>query len=36
MLTFFGIFRPLRGIKTIQKHFYFVEEFLSLDLVGHM
>ena len=36
MLAFFAIFRPLRGIKTLQKHFYLVEEVLSFDLVGHM
>ena len=29
-------FRPLTGIKTLQKHFYLVEEVLSFDLVGHM
>ena len=30
------IFRPLRGIKILQKHFYLVEEVLSFNLVGHM
>ena len=34
--VFFCHFRPLRGIKTLQKHFYLVEEVLSFDLVGHM
>ena len=28
--------RPLRGIKTLQKQFYLVEEVLSFHLVGHM
>ena len=32
----FTIFRPLRGIKTLQEHFYIVEEILSFNLVGHM
>ena len=32
----FVIFRPLTGIKTLQKHFYLVEEVLSFGLVGHM
>ena len=32
----FVIFRPFRGIKTLQKHFYLVEEVLSFDLVGHV
>ena len=36
MLVFFAIFRPLRCIKTLQKHFYLVQEVLSFDLVGHM
>ena len=31
-----AIFRPLRGIKTLQKHFYLVEEVLSFNLVGHL
>ena len=34
--TFFAIFKPFTGSKTLQKHFYFVEEVLSFDLVGHM
>ena len=36
MLAIFAIFRPLRGIKTLQKHFYLIEEVLSFYLVGHM
>ena len=32
----FAIFRPFRGIKTLQKHFYLVGEVLSFNLVGHM
>ena len=36
MLAFFEIFRPLRGIKTLQEYFYLVEEVLSFNLVGHM
>ena len=35
-VSIFAIFRSLRGIKTLQKHFYLVEEVLSFDLVGHM
>ena len=31
-----AIFKPLTGSKTLQKHFYLVEEVLSFDLVGHM
>ena len=27
---------PKIAIKTLQKHFYLVEEVLSFDLVGHM
>ena len=34
--VFFAIFRPLTYSKTLQKHFYLVEEVLSFDLVGHM
>ena len=34
--TFFAIFKPLTGSKTLQKHFYLVEEILSFHLVGHM
>ena len=34
--TFFAILKPLTGSKTLQKHFYLVEEVLSFDLVGHM
>ena len=30
----FAIFRPLRGIKTLQKQFYLVEEVLSFHLVA--
>ena len=33
---FIAIFKPLTGSKTLQKHFYFVDEVLSFDLVGHM
>ena len=36
MSAFFAIFRLLRGIKTLQYHFYLVEEVLNFDLVGHM
>ena len=34
-LAFFAIFRPLRGSKTLQKHFHLVEEVLHFDSVGH-
>ena len=34
--AFFAIFRPLTGSKTLQKHFYLVENVLSFGLVGHM
>ena len=34
--TFFAIFKQLTGFKTLQKHFYLVEEVLSFNLVGHM
>ena len=34
--AFFAIFRPFRGSKTLQKHFFLVEDVLSLDLVRHM
>ena len=33
---FFAIYKPLTCSKTLQKHFYLVEEVLSFDLVGHM
>ena len=36
MSAFFVIFRLLRGIKTLQKHFYLGEEVLSFDLMGHV
>ena len=33
---FFAVIKPLLGSKTLQKHFYLVEEVLSFDLVSHM
>ena len=33
---FFAIFKSLTGSKTLQKHFYLLEEVLSFNLVGHM
>ena len=36
MSKLFAIFMPLKGIKTLQKHFYLVEEVLSFNLAGHM
>ena len=35
-LAFFAILWPLTGSKTLQKHFYLVEEVPNFDLVGHM
>ena len=35
-VSIFCHFRPLTGRKTLQKHFYLVEELLSFDLVGNM
>ena len=32
----FAIFNPFTGSKTLQKHFYLVEEVLSFNLVGYM
>ena len=34
--TFFAVFKPLTGIKTLSNYFYLVEEVLSFDLVGDM
>ena len=34
--TFFAVFKPFIGNKTLQKIFYLVEEVQSFDLVGHM
>ena len=34
--TFFAILKPLPGSKTLQKHFYRVEDVLSFVLMGHM
>ena len=34
--TFFAIFKPFRGNKTLPNYFLLVEEVLSIDLVGHM
>ena len=36
MSAFFAILKPLTGIKTLQKHFHPVEEFLIFNLVGDM
>ena len=33
MSAFFAIFWPLRGIRTLHKYFYLVEEVLSFNLV---
>ena len=35
-VTFFAVFHPLTGTKTLQKHLHVVEEALSFDLVGHI
>ena len=32
MLALFAILRPLKGIKTLEKHFYLIEEVLSFEL----
>ena len=34
--TFFAVFKPFTGTKTLKNHFYLVEEVLSFNLVGHM
>ena len=33
-VSIFAIYRPLTGSKTLQKHFFLVEEVLSFNLVG--